>query len=353
MNGPSYRLSQIAGLLGLRFQGPGEDDIEITGVNTLEEAGPTELSFLANPRYVGQLADTRAGAVIVRPEHAAEVTRALISDDPYPAFARAIGLFATPQGSFSGISPLASIHPEAEVDEGCTVYPFVYIGARARLAKGCTLFPGCYVGEDCVLGQGCLLYPNAVLMAGTVLGEGCVLQPGAVLGAEGFGFVRTAEGIRKIPQIGHTVLEDRVEIGANSTVDRAALSATVIGRGSCLDNLVQVGHNVRMGQDCLIVSQVGISGSTRVGDGVTMAGQVGVAGHLHIGNGVTIGPQSGIAKDIPDGQTVGGTPAVDYSTFMRTLALMPRFPELFKRLAGVEKRLEALQNDPESPSGAK
>ena len=342
MNGPGFRLSHMAELLGLRLQG---EDMTVTGVNTLEEAGPTEVSFLANPKYASQLADTRAGAVIVRPEHAHEVRRALIGDEPYPAFARAIGLFARPQGEFAGLSPLASIHPEAVLGEGCAVAPFAYIGARARLGEACRVFPGCYVGEDCELGKGCVLYPNAVLMAGTRLGEACVLQPGAVLGAEGFGFVRTPEGIRKIPQIGRVVAGDRVEVGANSAVDRAALSSTVLDDGTCLDNLVQVGHNVRLGKDCLIVSQVGISGSTHVGDNVTMAGQAGVAGHLRIGNGVTIGSQSGIAKDIPDGQTVGGTPAVDYTTFMRTLALMPRFPELFKRLSKLEKELEALRAD--------
>lgn len=342
MSGTSFRLSRMAELLGLRLQG---GDMAVTGVNTLEEAGPTEVSFLANPKYASQLADTRAGAVIVRPEHASEVARALVSDDPYPAFARAIGLFAVPQGGFEGVSPLASVHPDATLGKGCAVAPFAYIGARARLGESCRVFPGCYVGEDCELGKGCVLYPNAVLMAGSRLGDTCVLQPGAIIGAEGFGFVRTPEGIRKIPQIGRVVAGDRVEVGANSAVDRAALSATVLGDGTCLDNLVQVGHNVRLGKDCLIVSQVGISGSTRVGDNVTMAGQVGVAGHLRIGDGVTIGPQAGVAKDIPHGQTVGGTPTVDYTTYLRTLALMPRFPELFKRLSKLEKELEALRAD--------
>ena len=330
----------MAETLGTRLQG---EDILITGVNTLDEAGPSELSFLANPKYAQQLATTRAGAVIVRPEHADEVKNALICEDPYPTFARAIGMFAAPQGSFHGVSPLASISPEAELGEGCIVYPFVYIAHRARIGAGCTLFPGVYVGEDCVIGNGCTLYPNAVLMSGSILGEGCVLQPGAVIGGEGFGFVRTEEGIRKIPQIGHVELGNRVEVGVNSAVDRAALSATRIGDETCLDNLVQVGHNVRLGRECLIVSQVGISGSTHVGDKVTMAGQVGVAGHLHIGDGVTIGPQSGVAKDIEAGKVVGGTPTVDYTTYLRTLSLMPRFPELFKRIARLEKELADLR----------
>lgn len=343
MNARTLRLSRIADQLGLRLQG---EDMDVTGVNTLDDAGPDELSFLANPKYAPRLAETRAGAVIVRPEHAHEVTRALIADEPYPAFARAVALFASPQGEFAGVSPLASIHPDAVLGEDCDVAPFAHIAARARLGRGCRIFPGVYVGEDCELGEGCILYPNAVLMAGTRLGRDCVLQPGAVLGAEGFGFARTPEGIHKVPQIGRVMAGDRVEVGANSAVDRAALSATVIGDGTCIDNLVQVGHNVRLGRDCLIVSQVGISGSTHVGDNVTMAGQVGVAGHLSIGSGVTIGPQAGVAKDIPEGQTVGGTPTVDYGTYLRTLSLMPRFPELFKRLSRLEKELEKLTGEP-------
>jgi UDP-3-O-[3-hydroxymyristoyl] glucosamine N-acyltransferase len=296
------------------------------------------------------LADTRAAAVIVRPEHAARARRALVCPDPYPTFARAVALFAEPQGRFSGISPLAFIHPEARLGKDCTVYPFVHIGPGARLGDGCVVFPGCCIGEDCVLGENCLLYPNVVLMAGVTLGDACVLQPGAVLGGEGFGFVRTPEGIRKIPQIGRVVLGDRVEIGANSTVDRASLSVTEIGSGSCLDNLVQVGHNVRMGKDCMLVSQVGVSGSTRIGDNVTMAGQVGVAGHLTIGSDVTIGPKAGVAKDIADGRTMGGTPAMDHMTYLRTLAAMPRLPELFLRLARAEKELSRLTGE-ERPAG--
>lgn len=345
MTSPAYRLSEIAERLGLPVQGvDAGDDILVTGVNTLEEAGPSELSFLSNPKYISQLASTRAGAVIVRPELAAETKRALVCPDPYPAFAYASSMFAVPQGSFTGISPMAYIHPDAIVGQNCTIYPFVYVGARATLGDGCTLFPGSYVGEDCQLGTGCLLYPNAVIMAACQLGDGCVLQPGAVVGAEGFGFVRTPEGIRKIPQIGRVEMGDRVEIGVNSAVDRAALSATRLGSGTCLDNLVQVGHNVRLGKDCLIISQVGISGSTHIGDNVTLAGQVGVAGHLHIGNNVTVGPQAGVAKDIADNLVVGGTPTVDYTTYLRTLSLMPRFPELFKRLSKLEKELDALKS---------
>jgi len=340
MPAPTYRLSELAAKLGLKLVlREGAEDIEITGVNTLEEAGPSDLGFLANPRYAAQLATTKAGAVIVKEEHAGEVERALVTPDPYPMFAQAIGLFAKPQGSFSGISPLASIDPSAELGEGCTVYPFAYIGPRVVMGRGCTVFPGCYVGEDCELGDGCTLYPRVVIMAGTKLGEGCVFQPGAVAGGEGFGFARTPAGIKKIPQIGHVEIGDHVEVGANACIDRAALSATVVSSGTCLDNLVQVGHNVRIGRDCLIVSQVGISGSTHVGDNVTMAGQAGISGHLQIGSGSTIGPQAGVAKDIPEGAVVGGSPTVDYNTYLRNATLMPKLPELFKRVSRIEKEM--------------
>lgn len=331
-------LAEIARLLNLPLKG---GDVEISGVNTLESAGPHELSFLANPKYADQLAATGAAAVIVRPEHAEEVRRALVSENPYRDFGRALALFAAPQGAWRGVSPLASIDPTASLAEDVTVYPFAFIGPRAVIGAGSVIFPGCYVGEDCRIGSGTTLYPNAVLMAGVEVGDRCIIHPGAVLGADGFGFARTETGIEKIPQVGRVSLGDGVEVGANSAVDRAALDATRVGSGTKIDNLVQIGHNVRIGQNSLIVSQTGVSGSTRIGSNCTLAGQVGVAGHLHIGDNVTLGPQAGVAKDIPANRIMGGSPAVDQGTYMRTLALMPRFPELFRRLSSLEKALAA------------
>ena len=336
----TLRLSHIADRLGLILQG---EDAEVVGVNTLESASSDEISFLANPRYTDQLASTRACAVILSQEHAGQVRRALISQNPYQDFGRVLELFAHPQGSFSGISPLAFVHPEAHLDDNVTVYPFVYIGPRVRIGSGSSIFPGAYIGEDCHIGQGVTLYPNVVLMARTQVGDRCILHSGCVLGADGFGFARTPQGIQKIPQVGRVVLGNDVEVGANATIDRAVLDATRVGNGTKIDNLVQLGHNVQVGQNGFIVSQVGISGSTHVGDNCTFAGQVGIAGHLHIGDNVTIGPKSGVAKNIPSNVVVGGMPAVDQRTYMRTLALMPQFPELFKRLSRLEKELERLQ----------
>lgn len=334
---PSFSLVQIAHLLGIEHQG---DDINITRVNTLEEANESELSFLANPKYTAKLSSTKAGAVIVRKEHAQNVKNALICDEPYHAFARCIALFAEKEGSYTGVSPFASIDPSAIIGENCTIYPYVYIGANVKIGDNCSLFSGVYVGENSTLGKNCTLYPNCVLMSKTQLGNNCTLQPGVVLGAEGYGFVRTPEGIHKIPQIGKVEIADKVEIGANSAIDKAALSATRVGTGTCIDNLVQIGHNVNIGKDNFIISQVGIAGSSRIGDNCTLAGQVGIAGHLNIGNNVTIGPQAGIAKDIADNKVVSGSPSTDYSTYMRISTLMPKLPELFKRMTRLEKKFE-------------
>lgn len=333
-------LAELAAALGLQRTG---DDAPIRGVNTLEHAGPDEVSFLANDKYLKQLDQTRAAAVILRSEHAQRVPCALVSENPYLDFARALELFSTPQGCFSGVSEQAWIAEDAVLEEGCTVYPFAFIGSGAHVSRGSVLYPGSYVGENCRLGQECVLYPNAVLMAGCELGDRVIAHPGAVLGSDGFGFAPGPQGLRKIPQTGVVRVGNDVEIGANSTVDRAVMEATRIGSGSKIDNLVQIGHNVQLGSHCILVSQVGISGSTKVGDGVTMAGQVGVAGHLNIGDGATIGPKSGVQRNIPAGESWGGIPVMERKTFFRTIATIPKLPEIRKRVHALEKELAELR----------
>ena len=336
----AMRLSELAARLGMTLRG---DDREFTGLQTLEAAGENDVSFLANPKYTHFLAETGACAVILAEEFAPLVRTALISANPYLDFARAASFFVRKPDTFSGISDLAVIHPDAEIGEGCAVHPHAHVGARTRLGPGCVLFPGVYVAEDCVLGGGCVLYPNAVVLAGVTLGEGCVLNPGAVIGTDGFGFARMDGVMRKIPQIGTVRLADGVDVGANSCIDRATLGATSIGKDSKLDNLVQIGHNVSLGEQCLIISQVGIAGSTRVGHRVTMAGQAGIAGHLTIGDDVTIGPQAGVPQDIPAGVSGSGSPFVEGRTYMRTAVLLTRLPELNKRVQQLEKELTEMK----------
>ncbi len=332
----SINLSVIAEHLGLTLRG---EDIIVSGINTLHEAKESEVSFLANPKYAQELASTKAGAVIVTEAHADRVERALISDHPYRDFARCLAFFEKKQGSFTGQSPIASVHEEAVVAQSATVYPFVYIGARAKIGENVTLFSGVYVGEDCEIGDGSICYPNAVLMSGTKLGKSCILYAGAVVGADGFGYARVEGGIQKIPQIGTVSLGDAVEVGANSTIDRAVMNATLVGKGTKIDNLVQLGHNVEVGEHNFIVALTGIAGSTKIGNDCTIAAQVGIAGHLKIGNNVTLAPKTGVMRDIDDNQVMGGAPAVNQRTFMRTLSCMPDLPELFKRVKALEKKL--------------
>ena len=334
------KLSALAAALGMTLHG---DDAEFTGLNTLEAATGTEVSFLANPKYTQALARTRALAVIVAPEFQDQVKTALVSENPYRDFAGAATFFERKHGEFSGISGQASIDSTAELGEGCTVYPFVFIGPRTRIGEDCVLFPGAYVGEDCIIGKSCTLYPGAVVLAGISLGDNCVLNAGSVIGTDGFGFARMGGKMQKIPQIGTVHLADGVDVGANTCIDRATLGATSVGADTKLDNLVQIGHNVSLGEQCLVISQVGIAGSTKVGDRVTMAGQTGIAGHLKIGNDVTVGPLSGVGQDIPDGITGGGIPFMEGRTFLRVLTSTPKLPELFRRVKALEKELDEMK----------
>ena len=337
-----FKLSDIAAKLGLTLGAGLDPNKLITGVNTLEDAGPNELSFLANPKYVPFLKQSKAGGILLHPQHADGIASALVSENPYLDFARCIALFAKAEGEFEGISPLASIDASASMGTGCTVYPFVFIGPRAKIGADCKLFPGCYIGENVEIGESSVLYPNCTIMAGAKVGSHAIIHAGVVLGSDGFGFVPGANGIEKIPQIGSVRIGSNVEIGANTAIDRAALGETIVGNGTKLDNLVQIGHNVRIGQSCMLVSQVGIAGSTQIGNGVILAGQAGLSGHLRIGNGVTVGPQAGVGKNIKDGETVGGSPAMPKQDFLRSSVLLPRLPELLNRIRKLEAAIEAM-----------
>jgi UDP-3-O-[3-hydroxymyristoyl] glucosamine N-acyltransferase len=334
-------LSDLAARLGLTLVG---EDREFRGLNTLEEAAADEISFLANPRYARLLKTTGACAVILSPDMAGRTERSLLSDNPYRDFARASALFARPQGEFSGISPEARIDPSAVLGKDCVIYPFAFVGPRASIGAECTLFPGVYVGEDCVLGARCLLYPGAVVLSGVTMGDDCVLGAGAILGTDGFGFARMDGQMRKIPQIGSVRLDSGVDVGANSCIDRATLGVTSVGRDSKLDNLVQIGHNVTLGEQCLLIAQAGVAGSASVGDRVTIAAQAGVSGHLSLGDDVVVGPQAGVAQSIPAGRAGAGSPFMPRDLYLRCAVLAPKLPELHQRVRRLEQELATLRD---------
>ena len=338
----AWTLSALARSYGLTLQG---EDREITGCNSLAEAGPSELSFLANPKYLKQLATTRAGAVILDPRYSDRYPACLLSQNPYFDFARVAHLFAPSEGFFQGRSEQAFIHPEAEVAEDATIYPLVTIGPRAVVASGCVLYSGVYVAEDCRIGPGCVLYPNVVLMSRTVLGRRVMLHAGVVIGSDGFGFASDDEqGLEKIPQVGKVVIEDEVDIGANTTIDRATLGETRIKKGTKIDNQVQIGHNVEVGQGSILVAQAGVAGSSKLGNQVILAGQVGVSGHLEIGDRAKIGAKSGINKNLQPDAEVTGYPAMEHRKFLRYAALQPRMPELYQRMKALEAEMEKIKS---------
>lgn len=336
------QLSALAEQLGLEFTG---DNVAISGVSTLDKAGPDQISFLVNPKYASQLETTKAGCVLTSGQYVEKVDSALVSENVYMDLAKVVEIFADPQGCLEGQSELAFVHPNASVPDDVTIYPFAFVGADASIGSGTTIFSGCYIGEGTVIGENCLLYPNCVVMGGLTVGSNVILQPGAVLGGDGYGYAQTPAGHMKIPQIGTVEVADNVEIGSNTAIDRAALDSTTIGSGTKIDNLVQIGHNVQVGEHCLIIGQVGIGGSSKVGNGVILAGQAGVADNADIGDGAMVSGQAGIAGTIPPGAKLGGSPAMDAVTFLKASKVcMPKLPELFKRVKRLEKELEAVKS---------
>ena len=322
---------------------PPERAALITGVAPLQNAGPDEVSFLDNRRYLPALEATQAGAVIVHPDLAARVPAGSIplpTAEPYAGWARVAALFYPEPPATPGIHPRAVVDPAAQVDPTAEIGPLAVIGARAEIGPRCRIAPGAVIGEGVVLGADCRIGALASV-SHAIVGARVYIYPGARIGQEGFGFAPTKTGFVTVPQLGRVLLEDDVEVGANSTIDRGSAQDTVVGAGSRLDNLVQIGHNVRLGRCCVIVAQVGISGSTVLEDFVMVAGQAGMSGHLHIGRQARIGAQAGIMADVPAGAEVVGSPAMPAREFFRQVATL-------RRLAAVRGRGKGAPDGTES-----
>ncbi len=358
MVGP-FTVSELAERLGGRVEGedPSGGERRLTGVRGLAEAGPEHLSFLANRRYTRLLRDTRAGAVLVAPEQGGCGGRTVIRvADPYLAFAQVLTLFHPASPKVPGVDPRAFVAADAEV-EGATIGAFAWVGPGARVGAGSEVEPFAYVGPGAVVGADCRLMAGVVLCAGCVLGDRVWLNPGAVVGAEGFGFASSAAGHRKIPQVGRARVEDDVEVGANTTIDRAALGETLVRRGAKLDNLVQVGHAAEVGERSLLVAFSGVAGSARLGRGVVLAARAAVLGHIELGDGVHVGVGSAVSDDQAAGARVTGTPAIEHNRWLRASAAFAELPELLRRTRQLEAKVAALEaalvpspnlSDPES-----
>lgn len=334
--GNKILLSVLAAKIGAVLQG---DDVEVSGIASVEEAGPGQVTFLSNPKYALKARETRATAVIARGPIAGARCAMLVAPDPYLAFALAVRVFHPPVNPPAGISPMASVHPAAVLGKEVHVGPFAVVEEGAVVGDRAVLHPGVYVGKGASVGEDAVLHPRVTLYEGVRVGKRAVLHSGCVIGSDGFGFAPTSQGYVKIPQVGTVEIGDDVEIGANTTIDRAALGVTRVGAGTKLDNLIQVGHNVEIGRDTVIAAQTGISGSCRIGSRVMIGGQAGLAGHIEIGDGVMLGAKTGVASTLSakESRAWSGIPAMPHGAWLKMAALLPRLPELFRRVRRLER----------------
>ena len=302
----------------------GDRDRKVSAVTALADAGGEQLTFLSNRKYAAQLAETMAGAILVPKNLEGDDDRWIRVDDPYFALARIMTRWFAARPMPKGVSGKASVASSAKLGTNVAVGPFVTIGENVVVVNNVTIFQGVSIDAGSNSGNDCILYPNVVIYDGTRIGHRCIIHAGVVIGSDGYGFALNEGKHHKIPQIGIVRIEDDVEIGAGTTIDRAALGETVIGEGTKIDNLVQIGHNVKIGKHCLLVSQVGIAGSTELGDYVSVAGQSGFSGHLKIGHRVQVAAKSAVLEDVPDDTKVMGSPALPFNEFARRRAALKR-----------------------------
>lgn len=311
----------------------------------IEEAGPGDLTFLANPKYASKLATTRASAVIMNGDASQAPCAIIRSSSPYLAFARAAGLLTPQPAAVAGIHPLASVAADASVDPTATISALVFIGSGATVGARTIVHPHAVIGDGTIVGADCIIHANVSIRERCTIGSRVILQNGAVIGSDGYGFAQRADGTHeKIPQTAPVVIEDDVEIGANTTIDRPAVGETRIMAGTKIDNLVQIAHGVVLGRNVLLAAQVGIAGSTVVGDSVQFGGQVGVGGHLSIGDRVKAVGQTGITNSVDADTFVSGYPAIENSEWRRSSAVFRKLPEMRKQLRAIEQRLKKLED---------
>jgi UDP-3-O-[3-hydroxymyristoyl] glucosamine N-acyltransferase len=336
------KLGEIAARLNCDLSG--DASIEITGVAGIENASEGDLSFLVNRKYLPQLKHTRASGLIVGLDFAPSEIPLLRHENPYLAFAKAIELFNLPRVPPPAIHATAIISPDARLEEGVSVGAYSRISDGVSIGRGASIGSHCVIEDDASIGAGTVLHSGSIIRARVRIGARCIIQSNAVIGSDGFGYAKQADGSwYHIVQSGTVVIEDEVEIGAGSMIDRAAIGETLIGQRTKIDNLVHIGHGCQIGKDCLICAQVGLAGSTRLGDNVILAGQVGAAGHLTIGNGVVAIAQTGIPGSVEPGRIISGSPAMDQKTWLKASAIHARLPELNKHLKELDRKVRDLE----------
>jgi UDP-3-O-[3-hydroxymyristoyl] glucosamine N-acyltransferase len=338
----AFILKEIADKIGGEVIG--DDQVVITGIASLHDASKGDVSFFTDRRYREVAETTKAAALLVSKTIDFFPGPQVIVPNPALAYARIAGLFAPPVPKFSGLSPNAFIHESSEIGENVSIYPMVYIGEGVVIGDNVTLFPGVFIGDRVKIGHDTLIYPHVTILHDCIIGNEVIIHAGSVIGSDGFGFVSDGSENIKIPQIGIVQIDDQVEIGANNTIDRASMGKTWIKRGVKTDNLVQVAHNVVIGEDTIIVAQTALGGSVQIGQGVIIGGQVAISDHVKIEDRVMIGSQSGVPKSISKGQIVSGTPAMPHRLWLKTRGLITRLPQAVERLRALEKRMNELES---------
>lgn len=343
-----FSAKQIAGILNGTIEG--NPDVTVSTFAKIEEGKPGTLTFLANPKYANYIYETEASIALVNNDFVAEkdlpATLTLIrTENAYNSLAVLLNIVNQSKAKKSGIEKMSFISESAQVSEGIYVGAFAYIGENVKLGKNVAIYPNTYVGDNVTIGDNTTLYAGVKVYADCRIGDNCIIHAGVVIGADGFGFAKEGDEYHKIPQLGNVILEDDVEIGANTTIDRAVMGSTIIRKGVKLDNLIQIAHNVEVGQHTVMASQVGIAGSTKIGDNCVFGGQVGLGGHIKIGDNVSVGAQSGIISNIEAGRNIMGSPAVDVKNFFRSSIVIPKLPDMYKQLGSLQKEVEALKKE--------
>lgn len=337
---------QIATVLNGTIEG--NPEVKVNNFSKIEEGKPGTLTFLANPKYEHFIYHTEASIVLVNndftPTEPIKATLIKVAN-AYASLAILLNMVEQAKEKKAGIDSTAYISTSAIIKENCYIGNFAYIGDNVKVGHNCKIYPNTYIGDNVTLGDNCIVYPHVTIYEGCIIGNNCILHAGCVIGSDGFGFAPEGESYKKIPQLGNVILEDNVEIGANTTIDRAVMDSTIIRKGVKLDNLVQIAHNVEVGENTVMAAQVGIAGSTKVGRHCMFGGQVGLSGHIHIADNVILGAQCGVISDVKEQTTLLGAPAINAKNFMRSSAIFNRLPDIYRQINQMQRELEQLKKE--------